>query len=75
MSLTRPVLITVPLAGGPNEVRVDLIGTLGPTGNKPAHVYIRPGEEREFHIHSGMNLRISEVPPGTADSGKLPRRD
>lgn len=66
------VLITVPLAGPDghpqnHDLRIDQIGVLGPTGG-PAVAYMRPGEEREFFLHSGMTLRVGEVAAGTADA-------
>jgi hypothetical protein len=43
-----------------HAARVDMIGTLGPAG-KPAVEYVLPGQEQQFYIHSGMNLRVSAV--------------
>ncbi len=71
--MTLKVVVSIPLLGNVeqgHEARVDMIGTMGPAGAGPHAEYVRPGEEKEFYIHSGMNLRVSEVRAGSADDAE-----
>lgn len=59
--MTLKVRIQVPKNSGPYEAKVEQTG-----GSAP--VVLEPGDEMEVYVHSGNELKITEVPLGTKAS-------
>lgn len=56
--MTLKIRIQVPKNGGGYEAKVEQTGSATP-------VVMEPGDELEIYVHSGNEIRVTEVPAGT----------
>lgn len=59
--MTLKVRIQVPKNSGPYEAKVEQTGGAAP-------VVLEPGDEMEMYVHSGNEIKVTEVPLGTKAS-------
>lgn len=63
--MTLQVRIQVPKANGPYEAKVEQTGSATP-------IFLEPGDELNAYVHSGNEIRVTEVPAGTKANGGVP---
>lgn len=61
-TMTLQVRIQVPKANGPYEAKVEQTGSATP-------IFLEPGDELNAYVHSGNEIRVTEVPAGTKANG------